>query len=303
MLSIVSSLLVAFVACPGSGTTFEGPFYVENKGVWQWNVSGSSFSAPQPLQVLLPSNYSNSTRRPLVMLPTVEPGLAGRYGDGLMQVQNTGFHDHADCVVIIVSYDYMPWGCDSDEPEFAQDSMQRQESYLLQDILPFLAAIYPYTHLSTLSFSKGGYAGFTHILRHPDTFAYVVSWDSPLVDLDILKTFKAPCGSEENFAFYDVSRLLQNANVTSRLQGLLPRLALLGHHLFGPAMSTKCAGSPTGACMDQTRQAHELLDGAGVPHVYNNTLMFQHEWGSGWVPHALDALAFLWASRPSFASA
>lgn len=60
------------------------------------------------------------------------------------------------------------------------------------------------------------------------------------------------------------------------------RIAVLGTSFFGRM------ASPANSC--HTEAFHKRLEGLGVRHHYDAGLKFAHDWRSGWVPKALEAL-------------
>jgi hypothetical protein len=69
--------------------------------------------------------------------------------------------------------------------------------------------------------------------------------------------------------------------------GAKPRICLLGEHYFGN-MATPHAESS--ANYSHIASFHALLDAHQVPHVYNDSILVGHAWGTGWVPLALHCL-------------
>ena len=113
------------------------PRYEPNEDVWIVSIHNSSFS-PQSrlphhgmhLQVLLPDsvNASESLRQvgarlPLLLVLPVEANLprgndepkqdAGRYGNGLLEIQKANFHNRAQHIVATMEFHDTPWFADN----------------------------------------------------------------------------------------------------------------------------------------------------------------------------------------------
>jgi S-formylglutathione hydrolase FrmB len=169
----------------------------------------------------------------------------------------------------------MPWY--GDHPH---DLRIRQESYLVQFVVPFVERNFPVVKDPSgrmlLGISKSGCGAFTVLLRHPDVFGKAVAWDAPLLydDITAVKAAgtEAVFGTRENFEQYYLPNLLKEK--AALLRGRPARLVLMGY----------------GFCQDQVEKAHGLMQALKIPHVYDNKTRRVHQWQSGWFPDAVRYL-------------
>ena len=84
---------------------------------------------------------------------------------------------------------------------------------------------------------------------------------------------RARFGTEENFANYQVAKLLKEKAAPFKER---TRLVLLGETLFGPADCPE--GSPDKH--GHTMLAHETMSTLGIRHTYQDDLNFTHSWRS-----------------------
>jgi enterochelin esterase-like enzyme len=225
---------------------------------------------PTRVRVLLPATYSPArTYRTLYVLP-VEPGNGTNYGDGLRVIEKAGLQDLHDVIVVAPSFSDMPWY--GDHPT---KTTIRQESHLLQVVIPFVEAAYAVSRQPAdrvlVGFSKSGYGAFSLLLRHPDQFGTAVAWDAPLAlgsprsDWGMPKIY----GSNANFANYRVTKLIERQ--ASILMGGPARLILAGSSTFRADHA----------------QVRRQLERLGVPHEFVDGPRHAHAWGSGWLPAAI----------------
>lgn len=265
------------------------PVFDAKKGVWHYTVESPYQKGENVVEVLLPDNFQGSEKyRVLYVLP-VETGIGGKFGDGLQQVRAANAHNAHHFICVQMAFDATPYY--DDHPT---DPHIRQEQYLKRVVIPLIEDRYPTVAgregRLLLGFSKSGWGAFTLILRDPDFFGYAVSWDAPLMfQADDFMTYEIPAimGTKENFAQYLPSKLLAEHAEAFHDR---TRLVLLGHTLFGPEPQKKFA--------DHTAEMHALMDRLGVRHVYDNQLNVPHNWSSGWVKPAIEALARIVGPTP-----
>ena len=221
------------------------------------------------LRVVEPDNFGNPGKevRILFILP-VNPAGNREHGDGLEAVRKTNLHNELGLILAAPEFYSLPWYCDN------PNSGQNDESFFLNDILPFLDRNYPAekTTRLLLGFSKSGWGALSLLLRNPELFAAAAAWDAPLMeetpkDYGMKETF----GSLENFNKYRIPLLLKEK---APLFIKEKRIALSGNSLFG----------------EQMEQAHKLLDGLGIPHDWDNSTKREHKFGSGWEREAILSL-------------
>lgn len=254
----------------------------EPRGVWRYTVESPLQKGKNTLEVLTPEKFDPARPHRVVYVLPVETGIAGRWGDGLMEIKKHGLHTRHDVICVGMSFDTIPWYTDH-----AADPHVRQESYLKQ-----VVAIIEQRYKTPgdrdgrllLGFSKSGWGAVAMVLRNPDFFGYAAAWDAPLMLKDDDWTnFEIPraCGTKERFAEYRLTGLVERAPADFKRR---TRLAILGEKNFGPAPGRKYA--PAG----HTKAFHDLLTTAGIPHEYRDDLNVDHHWETGWVKPAFDLL-------------
>jgi hypothetical protein len=264
------------------------PEFDSQKGVWRYQVESQFMNGTNAVEVLLPDDFDEDKQyRVLYVLP-VEPGIGGRYGDGLMEVKKADTHNKYQVICAAIAFDTVPW-----YGAHATDRKIRHEDYIKKVAVPLIESRYRTPGKAEgrllIGFSKSGWGALTLILRNPDFFGYACSWDAPLLmDKTSLGLFGTDghFGTPKKFAQYLPIRLVEKnaGQFTSRA-----RIAVLGHKLFG------LVGSPGGRLHTQT--FHEKLDSLGIKHHYDNGLVVKHDWRSGWVPPAVDALMAIAGQR------
>jgi hypothetical protein len=233
-------------------------------------VESSYQDAPTSIRVLLPTRLKERTRYHVLYILPVEARDGSRYGDGLLEVKKHGLHDKHDLICVFPTFAHLPWYADH-----PSNRSLRQETYLLRVVLPFVEKTYPVQATANgrllLGFSKSGWGAWTLLLRHPDVFGKAAAWDAPLA-MDAPGRFGSGeiFGSKENFAKYQVTKLLKGAPDL----GKEPRLILLGYGNF----------------RKDHLAVHALMDRLGIAHTYRDGPRRKHDWHSGWVSEAVRLL-------------
>lgn len=228
---------------------------------------------PTEIQVLLPDRLEAGKRYPVLFVLPVEAGNGSQYGNGLVEIKKLELHNKIGVIFVLATFSHLPWYADH-----PTDRRIRQETYFVQVVLPFVAQHYPVRTDAAgrwlLGFSKSGWGAFSLLLRHPQLFGRAVAWDAPL-NMALPNRFgmAAIFGSEENFARYRLTTLLEKAAPDLRRPG--PRLCLLGHCSF----------------QDHHQAVHALLDRLHIPHEYRPEHRQPHSWHSGWVADGVRWLA------------
>jgi S-formylglutathione hydrolase FrmB len=223
------------------------------------------------IRVLLPDNLDAGRRHPVIYVLPVEARDGRRYGDGLTEVRRHGLHNRYGAIFVAPTFSHLPWYADH-----PTDPGIRQESYLLEVVVPAVEARYPARAEPggrlLLGFSKSGWGAFSLLLRHPDAFGRAAAWDAPLM-MDRPGRYGSGdiFGTPENFEGYRLTDLLRR-----RAGGLgeEARLIHLGRGNFA----------------DQHEAFEALLNELRVPHVYRDGPKREHSWSSGWVPEAVELL-------------
>lgn len=222
--------------------------------------------------VLLPDVLEPGRRYPLLFVLPVEAGRGAKWGDGLAELRKANLHNQHQLICVTPTFAQLPWYADH-----PTDPLVRQESHLLQAVLPLLEREYPQARHERegrllLGFSKSGWGAWSLLLRHPDVFNRAAAWDAPLMLDAPGKYGSGPIfGTAENFAGYHLPSLLRE-----RAAGLgaSPRLIHLAHGNF----------------RNEQERMESLLVELQTPHVYIAGPRREHHWGSGWLPEAVAKL-------------
>jgi S-formylglutathione hydrolase FrmB len=264
---LAASLLAAGRASAQGG----GEATPDMHGIVVHEVKSQYQSGVTHVRVLLPDNLDKSKRYPVVFVLPVEAGTESRYGDGLLEIKKQGLHNKLQAIFVAPTFAELPWYADHPRrPEV------RQETYLIQVVLPLIERNYPVLAAPQgrllLGFSKSGWGAFSLLLRHPQLFGKAAAWDAPLM-LDAAGRYGSGdiFGSAENFENYRITRLLRER---AKLLQDQKRLVLLGY----------------GGFRDQHRQAHALMTELHIAHEYRDGPARKHDWHSGWVTEAAELL-------------
>lgn len=223
------------------------------------------------IRVLLPDEMrEGQSYRVLYVLP-VEARDEDRYGNGLSEVQQHDLHNEHHLICVAPTFSQLPWYADH-----PTDKTIRQESYLLQEVLPLIEREYPVVEGAggrlLVGFSKSGWGAWSLLLRHPDVFSKAAAWDAPLMMNTPGRYGSGPIfGTAENFAKYEVQSLLRTQGSTL---GDQPRLILTGYDAF----------------REHHLLTHQLLNDLDVPHVDRDGPHRKHTWHSGWLAESVDLL-------------
>jgi len=246
------------------------PAALNEHGFLVHKVESAFQQDPTEIRVLLPDRLDEKQTYPVVYVLPVEAQGDSRYGDGLLEVKQRGVHNKHDSIFVAPTFSHLPWYADH-----PTDPSIRQETYLLDVVIPFVERTYPAPKTRNgrllLGFSKSGWVAWSLLLRHPDLFGRAAAWDAPLM-MDAMKYGSASVfGSQNNFQAYRIADLLQTNG--SRL-GAEMRLIMTG---FGNFRA------------DHER-AHLLLDQLAIKHIYCDGPQRKHDWHSGWLPEAVESL-------------
>jgi hypothetical protein len=244
-------------------------------GVASYNVvSADNGYGTQVLRVLNPSNPAPGVAHNFLFLLPVEPGLGSQYGDGIDTLRSLDAQNQYNLTIVEPTFQIDSWYADN-----PTDSNIRYETFMTQDLVPWVAQ-----NLSTtgheqnwlIGFSKSGIGGEDLILKHPDVFAVVASWDFP-ADMTTYDQFGSSSadeyGTDANFqANYRLSAAFVDAH-KAPFQAK-NRIWIGGYSLYGADMSDYDA----------------LLTSKGILHSTEPPTVMLHRWDSGWVQQALPAL-------------
>lgn len=237
------------------------------------HIVRSRHEAPETrISVLLPDGGAASRPyRSLYVLP-VEAEDGRKWGNPLQEVKKHRLHNKHGLVCVFPTFSHLPWYADH-----PSDPAIRQESYLLDEVVPFIQANYPVMTEPEgrllVGFSKSGWGAYSLLLRHPDVFGRAAAWDAPLTEDRPLRYGMGPIfGTQENFEQYRIMGLLEKQ--AKNLQGP-PRLVLTGYDSF----------------RSHHVAAHDRMNELGISHVWRDGPKRKHHWNSGWLAEAVDLLA------------
>ena len=224
------------------------------------------------VRIFLPDNSDSPAPPRLLLVLPVEAGTENRWGDPVAEVRRTDLANRYNLVVAIPTFSALPWYADH-----PTDRRLRQESYLLDDVLPLIDR-----HHGTQSgagttmvvgFSKSGWGAWSLLLRHPSIFARAAAWDAPLMQRKPDQYGMGPIfGNQANFNRYLVSDLVKRQ---AKLLRGYKRLVLTGYFQSFRAHHVAM---------------HRLLTELKVPHTYRDGPKRDHHWESGWLDEAVGLL-------------
>ncbi len=256
------------------GETQIGAAVVDARGVRSHEVRSPLQSRATRIDVVLPRPFHAEKRYPVVYVLPVEQQGDSRFGDGVRELLDQRLPERFPVIFVAPTFAELPWY--ADHPE-RQDL--RQESYLLDVVLPFVEKTYPVKQEPSgrllLGYSKSGWGAWTLLLRHPGRFARAAAWDAPLMmDKPGLYGSGPIFGGPENFRRYQVSTLVRERAELLREEKAAPQLLLTGYGNF----------------RDEHVRMQSLLKSLDIPHVYRDGPSRKHDWHSGWVAESLEML-------------
>lgn len=219
----------------------------------------------------------NKQYRVLYVLPVVAEADR-RHGDGLVQLQQHGFHNQHGLICVAPEFTAPPWFADHD-----RNPTMRDESHFLKVVVPFVEANYPALREAKgrllIGFSKSGWGAFSLLLRNPRMFHRAAGWDTgirvdtgPIEEPDRAQRIARIFGSRENFAEYRLSSLLRRKG-----RNLGSDARLFYFNTEGPR-------AQGGA------EIHRLMVELEIPHRYVFEPKRPHRWDSGWIPESVQFL-------------
>jgi enterochelin esterase-like enzyme len=264
-------LAVTFLLQPGDRLSSISPPVANEFGVLVHTVQSPHQAGETQIRVLLPDSIEPARRYPVIYVLPVEEQGRNRWGDGLLEIIAQDLQNQHQAIFVTPTFSHLPWYADH-----PTDRAIRQESHFLDVVVPYVDNSYPVKPgregRLLLGFSKSGWGAWSLLLRQPDRFARAAAWDSPMMMERLGNYGTTPIfGTEENLARYRITDQVQTAGV--KLGGEV-RLILSGYGNFRP----------------QHREMHELLLRLRVPHRYDDGPPREHDWHSGWVASAVEAL-------------
>jgi hypothetical protein len=254
------------------------------------------------LEILVPSGSSSgrSMTSAIVLALPVEAGDTStrQYGSAISLIRAANWHTENNVAVVTPAFSSTPWF--ADRAVNTTIKPVRQESYLLQVIVPYLrnrtlGGVSLAGPISLVGFSKSGWGTFSLMARNPTKFHRAALWDAPtMLGVDFCEWLRGDMwGMMANFGDCQTWKAnspveLVRAGAGAAISG---RVWLGGQHYFGSMCSAHgCAQAP-GTPFNHTVQFHQLLADHSVSHLYDDALdPGRHEWSWLWLRPALDSL-------------
>lgn len=267
----LTALVAALMAFGDEANSRISDAQPDDRGWLVHSVESDYQAGPTKLRVLLPKPLDSSRRYPVVYVLPVEAADGHQYGDGLAEVQKHALHNKYQAIFVAPTFSDLPWY--GDHPT---DLRRRQESYLIQVVVPAIEQRYPVANAAhgryLLGFSKSGFGAFALLLRHPDLFGKAAAWDAPLMknrpdqyQMDVV------FATQDSFEPYAIPKLL--AQRASDLRGGC-RLILTGYGNF----------------RQHHLDAHAEMKRLDIRHLYRDGPQRTHDWHSGWVAESVELL-------------
>ena len=290
--------------------SFGPPTLNPSTGSYLINVSATAYQAGarpghdwNKLEVLVPSGSAGGKTAGIVLALPVEAGDTStpQYGSAIRLIRAAGWHTKNNVAIATPAFSSTPWFADK-APNTTTVPM-RQESYVLQVVVPYLRSlslggVSLAGPVSLVGFSKSGWGAFSLIARNPTMFHRAALWDSPtMLGFDFCMWLHGGGGDMWGMLanFGDCRTWKANSPVelvrAGRGAAINGRVWLGGQHFFGSMCSAHdCAQAP-GAPFNHTLQFHQLLADQSVSHLFDDALdPGRHEWSWLWLRPALDSL-------------
>ena len=245
---------------------------IDNNGFVLHKVKSEYQIGETHIRVLLPDNLQAGKKYPVLYILPVEPGMDIVFGDGLKEARKANLQNkYGGLICVYPTLSNWPWFADHPtKPEI------RQESYILNVVIPFIEKTYPAVQdpqgRLLVGFSKSGWGAFSLLLRHPELFGKAAAWDAPFQGALSYQGSADVFGANENFAKYDIFPLLRKQ--TGFLKNRPPRLIIMGQGNF----------------KNQHETAHAFMLQLGIPHLYEPGPNVPHGWNSQWLEPLVDLL-------------
>jgi S-formylglutathione hydrolase FrmB len=224
------------------------------------------------VRVFTPDPMEPGKRYPTLYALPVEANTESRWGDPLAEIRRLDLANKHGVIVVAPTFSDLPWYADH-----PSDPALRQESYFLEDVIPFVEREYPAITSAEgrylVGFSKSGWGAWSLLLRYPETFNRAAAWDSPLMQSAPDRFGMGPIfGTQANFEEYEITRVVRARADVLRQRS---RLVLTGY--FGNFREHHVA-------------MHALLEELGIPHDYRDGPKRNHHWESGWLEETVELL-------------
>ena len=263
-------------AWSGGSASFQASYQsTDANGVKSYSViSANNGHGTQTLRVLSPTNPAAGVAHNFLIVLPVEQGLGTTWGDGLDTLRNLDAQDKYNLTIIEPTFQQPPWY--ANDPN---DPRMQYETFITQELVPWIKqnlATTGHEQIWLIGFSKSGLGAQDLILKHPDLFTLAATWDFPadMTNYDSLGADAAAnYGTDAN---YQANYRLTQAFVDARKAPFQTsdRIWIGSYSMYGQDVSDYDA----------------LLTSEGIRHDTETPTSMSHDWDSGWVPLAMDAL-------------
>jgi hypothetical protein len=250
------------------------PLPDDGDGVLRFELVSPHEAEPNVIRVIVPEKLNprklgeDDGYRFLYVLP-VESKQRSKFGDPAAAVKELDLANKHDLIVIVPSFNFVPWYVDH-----PADPLKQQEKYVLESLVPAVESRFVMHHPRRLllGFSKSGWGAISLLMSKPEVFDAAAVFDAPLMMGWPTKYGSEPqFATEANFRRYELApRVRKNADWL----GQRPRLALIGYGNFH----------------DEMVGFHDLLEELNIPHEYELGEKREHVWSSGWISPCVEAL-------------
>ena len=264
------------VSCTNNAAAFSVQFLNKDaNGVEHYSVTSANNGPDQTtLRVLRPTHPAAGVAHNFLYALPVEAGESTTYGDPISTLAALDAQDQYNLTIVVPSFELPPWYADS-----ATDATKHYETFMASELQPWVKA-----NLSTtgneqhwlLGFSKSGIGGEDLILKHPDVFTLVASWDFP-ADMSTYSQYGDSTYNYGTDANFQANYRLTQAFVDARKAPFTAnnRIWIGGYNIF----------------QADVVDYNALLTSEGIAHTLGAMQSVAHRWDSGWVAGALAGLA------------
>lgn len=244
---------------------------VRDDGVRSHAVDSPYQHEPTAIHVI-PPEVVDEPATVLFVLP-VAPHGAQPWGDPVAECLACDLANRHGIVCVVPTFSNMPW-----YGNHPTDPRMRQETYVLEVVLPFVELAYPVRRDAAgrrlVGFSKSGWGAWTLLLRYPELFGRAVAWDAPLGQQSPNKygmsEVFATQASLDPYCVWDL--LATRADTLAESTDASPRFGLFGY----------------GSFRAHHQATHHHMLRLGIPHEYVDGPHREHDWHSGWLEEAAE---------------
>jgi S-formylglutathione hydrolase FrmB len=245
-------------------------------GTVTYTVTAPQQKSANKVEVLTPDDMDATRAYAYVICLPVNTGTAPKFGHPLTEAMKHDLANRFDVIFVVPAYDVEPWF--GDHPT---DPAPRQQAYVTDALIPAIESVLPVRTDAAgrflVGFSKSGLGALGLMLRHPDQFARVATFDSymgqPTGEQFRTWGFAATYGTRDNFDKFDPMLLIDKA--PDQFKGDDRRFVMLAG---GPGYRLGVDNFVAKLKESNIAHTHIVLSNAG------------HHWQTGWLPVAVAAL-------------